>query len=142
MKKIWLATSIVPFLAISAIASPGKSPSLKCVSYDVIDGWTGEETHTRLILTAKVASSDKLLDATLSGAYESDRRDLSADENYKPRSSRYVGMNRFQVLEDAWCNFTLLLPKDMAKAKKFTSYVQMTCESGGQPTIGMFCSVK
>lgn len=145
MKKTWLAVTAIPLFAMTAIASPGKSPSLKCVSYDVIDGWTGQETHERLILTAKIASKNQLLDAALSGAYESDRRDLSADENYKPRSSRYVGMNRFQLLEDAWCNFTLLLPKNtlnIPKTEKFTSYVQMTCESGVQPTIGMFCSVK
>jgi len=145
MKKSLFAVMMLPAVALTSVTSHASTASLKCISYDVVDGWTGEDTHARVVLTAKVASNDELQDAAISGAYISDVRDLRADEGYKPRSPRYFGMNRFSLLEDAWCNFTPILPKKLSaqsKGKKFTGYVQVSCESGNQPTIGLFCSIE
>jgi hypothetical protein len=118
---------------------------LKCVSYDELEGWNGSTTHGRAILTAKVVSNTALKNVQIDGPYTTDKRDLQADENYNPRNPRYEGMNRFSVVEDAWCWYATLLPQDFAELprnKKFTAYVQRVCEGNRVNTFGMFCSVK
>jgi hypothetical protein len=119
------------------------STDLECVSFDVIEGWDGRPTRAKVVLTARVASSDQLNDAKLSGAYRSDKQDLTADRNYKPRNPKYQSMNRFRALEDAWCNFAPILPRSLATLplnKKFTGYIQTVCEGGRTPTFGVLCS--
>jgi len=104
---------------------------LVCESAYKIEGWVGHSTSSTLRFNAVVASSTKLKDAEVSGAYQSDSRTLKTDSTYKPVAAKYKNHVRFGTLEDAWCWFNPILPRDFAKQDDtFTGYLRMSCEDG------------
>ncbi len=117
--------------------------ALICRSLGDVNGWKTYTTDEPLRFTAYVESDTALSKAEVSGAYDSDVRELEADPKYKPASKRYANYNRFGVLEDAWNWFVPLLPKGFSKEKgSFRGYVQIIGEEGFQETVSMNCFLR
>lgn len=135
------------FILMLPLLSFANSKALICTSFEDIDGWKAVETHGKVRFTAYVDSSTDLSKAEINGAFASDRAEvLSADKDYRPRSERYKNYNRFRTMEDAWCWFDPLMPKnlgEMDSGAKFVGYIQMICEEGrNQQSIAMSCFLK
>lgn len=116
--------------------------SLTCKTPTMVEGWKGRETKDYVSFTATAASNTRLTNATISGAYESDQRDITADKKYKPQAPAYQNYNRFSSLEDAWNWFKPLLPKDYVSRKEgFTGYIHMWGEQGFKGTLKLDCQL-
>lgn len=128
------------------LISQANSKQVRCQSYDIINGWTGIETNDYVQFNAVVVSNTSLKNAKINGAFESDSRDLNANLNYKPRNAKYIQYNKFDVLEDSWCWFAPLMPKNIAeksKGEKFVGYIQLICEDARkQKSFGMSCAIE
>lgn len=125
-------------LLLSSAGYADISRQLKCVSNDNVSGWIGTETDKPLVFQALIVANDKIIDAAVSGAYESDSRDLLADLNFKPKSEYFRNYNLFGILEDAWFWFRPVLPKNLLdQDKKFAGYIRIWSEEGygGQVTL-------
>ena len=115
-------------------------PVLTCESKEDVSGWIGHETYEKLVLKAFVENSSSLKAAELIGAYGTDTADLAAQVDKDGKYSR----TRFAGLEDAWCWFGALLPKDFdVQEGAFKGTIQYICEE--HPTysyIDMNCSIQ
>lgn len=137
---------VVMILLVSPLISQARPNAVVCRSSQPVNGWTGVDTEEVVLFTAYVDSDTSLSKAQVKGAFVSDVRDLEADSKYRPRNPRYRDFSRFDVLEDAWCWFWPLLPKDLAsqpKGSRFDGYLQMVCEEGrNRQTIDLSCSIR
>jgi hypothetical protein len=116
--------------------------SLNCVSLKDIYGWTGTETHEKMILKGELASDGLLKESKISGAYESDKRDLKVIP-YVNKNPRYNNYAKFSSLEDAWNWFSILLPQNASSlTRPFLGYVQVVGEQGYKETVTLNCLVK
>ena len=133
-----LVLLVVSVLSSSAFAAPA-SKAVVCSSVENV-------TNQKMLFTAYVPNSRKIEKAQVKGAFESDVRTITADNNYNPVNPAYLNYNRFSTLEDNWCWFTPLLPKNVASlnvGKAFVGYIQMVCEEGrNRQTIRLNCTVR
>jgi hypothetical protein len=137
MNKI-IVTAILLFCA-PALATE----KIGCRTSGQVDGWTGSETHDYVYFNAETLNGTELLNARVTGAYESDSRALKVDQKYKSRSARYANYNRYNVLEDAWNWFAPLLPKDfLSETGEFTAYLQVMGEEGYRGTLKLRCQLQ
>jgi|GEM_PF-2452164 len=122
--------------ASSSFAQPDL-PVLICNSLEEINGWDGSPTDAKLKYTAYIKSSTELVDAEVTGAYFSDRRDLSIYNE----SRNYL---KFQTLEDAWNWFVLSVPKGFSEiTHSFIAYVNVHAEENyGTQNVEMKCFIK
>lgn len=115
-------------------------PVLICQSQSEVEGWDGSKTHEKVRFTAYVKNSNLIEKAIINGAFKSDERDLQSEE----QDTKYKRV-RFGVLEDAWCWFNILLPRNFAtRTRNFAGTIQYTCE-GWQYTyeyIDLNCFIK
>lgn len=127
------------------VAQASAAGKLVCTSLEKVAGWRGVQTNDFLTLSADIVSGSELRGARVLGAYGSDRADVSADADYRPRNPAYADMNRFGSLEDAWNWFFPLLPKDLAQKEpgsRFTGYLQIVGEQEYKGTVEMACEVR
>jgi hypothetical protein len=130
-------------LAFCLSAQAFSAPALVCKSTGRVDGWTGSPTQTHLRFTAYAAANDRLLKAKVSGAYESDTADVTADKKYVPKAAAYQGYNRFSALEDAWNWFAPLFPKRLlSQTGSFSGYLQIRGEEGFKGTVKLDCFLR
>lgn len=135
------------FVVFCVLATPlawAQSATLNCKSVTDVDGWTGTPTLKPLILSGQVEFDNEITEARLTGAYLSDQRTIKLDETFVPKAPKYKEMNRYGVLEDAWCWFQPLIQKEMsthADGEIFKAYILIRCESGSKPTVEMNCSL-
>lgn len=137
--KFLLILSIFLSCSFSALAEQSL-PVLACKSNEVVEGWDGSATEDYVRYTAYVESDTKLVKAVINGAFKTDMRDLVADLDSENKYNR----SRFSTLEDAWCWFNLLTPKNLsAQTSSFKGTVQYLCEEQFSYTyIDMNCFLK
>ena len=100
--------------------------TLICNSQEKVEGWDGSSTFDKVSFTAYIQSETELEKAVVKGAFKTDMRDLQSDKNQDRSKYKRV---RFGVLEDAWCWFNILLPKNFARrTNNFAGSIQYTCE--------------
>lgn len=108
------------------------SNQLNCASFQNYESGSGSgAVDGKVFLKATVVSNTELQGAQVSGAFLSDTRDLKAKTNYQPKNPRYKRMNKFFDLEDLFCWYWPLLPKNLAELplnQKFAGYIHRTCE--------------
>jgi hypothetical protein len=121
MKALLLTTSL-----LFSLNSFSKA-TLICHSQKKVEGWNGSSTFDKVKFTSYIRSETELESAEVSGAFMTDNRDLQAEIDEDSRKYKRV---RFGVLEDAWCWFNVLLPKNFARrTRNFAGSIQYTCES-------------
>jgi hypothetical protein len=139
MKNLW-----VVFFVLAS--TPALASQINCVSYKSVTGWVGTPTNDNIRLSGMLKSDSEITGARVSGAYESDKADLKADPKFIPKYPQYENMNRFSALEDAWCWFRPLLPKNISKLstyKSFQAFLQVVCEEGRNAhTYLLSCSLR
>lgn len=120
VKRLFALTAVGFCISLNAHAS-----QLACKSFEKVDGkGAGVSAFDYVTYTAGVESATRLTNANIQGAFKSDVRDLVADAS----GARFDRV-RFQTLEDAWCWFNLLLPKDFAGQQgQFRGAIQYSCE--------------
>lgn len=134
-KSIIVLLSLVVYANISF--AQNELPVLICNSLEKVNGWDGSQTNTKLKYTAYIKSSTELLDAEVTGAYYSDKRDISIRKETK-------SFVKFQTLEDAWNWFVLSIPKNFNQIdRSFTAYVNVHAEDRyGWQDVEMKCFIK
>jgi len=136
--------SIITVFAIILSVDSFASSSLECRTLQKVSGWKGTDTFDYVYFTATIASNSLLNNAEVSGAYDSDKRDISSDSKYQPKSPLYTYYHKFGALEDAWNWFSPLLPKNVLnlKSKRFPGYLQIMGEQGYKGTLKLDCVIK
>ncbi len=139
MKNVILAL----FLFLPLI-SQANNKVIVCSSFNVVNGWGG--LATKVNFTADVNTNTQLSNAHVSGAITSDVRQIKADTTFVAPSAHYLGYNRFSALEDAWCWYMPVLPKNvghLSTGSKVEGYIQMFCEDGqNRQAIAVSCFIK
>lgn len=119
MMKICIALLLFAFVN-SAFAL---NPKLNCKSLEKVNGWNGSPTFDYDYVSAEVDDENNLLGVQITGAHTSDKRDLKAKLSSKYERAKY------SLLEDAWCWYSVLLPKEVLNQKDdFKGAIQYSCE--------------
>lgn len=117
--------NIILFIALLTSFNVFSKATLICNSQEKIEGWDGSSTFDKVSFTAYIQSENELEKAVVKGAFNTDMRDLQSDNKDRSKYKRV----RFGVLEDAWCWFNVLLPKNFARrTNNFAGSIQYTCE--------------
>ena len=115
-----------------------------CKSNEKVDGWVGHASNDYVRFTAYIVDNKTLFRPQIQGAFGADysaTENLSADRE----DPKYPDTIRFFGLEDAWCWFGLIAPKDFnSKEDDFKASIQYTCEDWGYSFnyIPMSCFIK
>lgn len=117
---------------------------IACVSNQTVSGWKKSATRENLGVSAFLTRTEKKLkDAHVSGAFESNTKEIVADRKFNPREEEYKKFNKYSVLEDDSKFFYLLLPKNFSRAKKpYVGYVQILGEKGLEQTVDLKCETR
>lgn len=135
-----ILSALVVILVTSSAFAASELPVLVCKSKEKVNGYTEVDTFEYAYYKAYVKSATQLEKAQVTGAWESDVRDLTADQDAGNKFER----TRFQTLEDLFRWFNILLPENFAdRTGKFDGAMQIYYEESHTPDyVDMTCFIK
>jgi hypothetical protein len=137
--------TIMAATAATATAFSAHASDIACFSAKTAPVYYSNSGQWILKLDAG-QSQDEIINVNLSTKAEDQAggtaEALTADSKFKPKNPKYADYQRFG-LSDLWCDYQILLPKDLATADaKFHAQIYFLCDGGSGGNFSLLCLKK